>query len=168
VSLGLWIERARYAPGEVVRGFVDVRESLDCRKLTAGLHYAEETSDYRGAVWKPATQELHIGPVGQGSRFDFSLTLPPDALPAFRAKSSAVWWEVVASVDKRGFDKHARLRIDVVPTDLGGVIFPAQAVAVSVFKPQAPALPPPGWHPDPWGQAAQRYWDGASWTQHTA
>lgn len=168
MSLGMWLERQRYAPGETVRGYVDVRDHIDGRRLTAALHYAEETNDYRGAQWVPATQDLHIGPVGQGSRFDFQLTLPPDALPAFRAKSSAVWWEVVASVDKRGFDKHVRLRIDVVPHDLGGVIFPAQGVGVSIFQQRAPALPPPGWHPDPWGQAAQRYWDGASWTQHTA
>jgi hypothetical protein len=164
----MWLERQRYAPGEVVRGYVDVREHIDGRSLSVGLHYAEETSDYKGAHYRPTTQTLHEGPVGMGSRHDFELTLPPDAMPAFRAKSSAVWWEVVASVDKRGFDKHVRLRIDVVPHDLGGVIFPAQAVSVSIFQQQAPALPPPGWHPDPWGQAAQRYWDGASWTQHTA
>ena len=164
----MWLERQRYAPGEIVRGYVEVREQIDARKLTAALRYAEETNDYKGAYWVPATQQLHEGPLGQGSRFDFELQLPPDALPAFRAKSSAVWWEVVGSADKRGFDKHVRLRIDVVPGDLGGVIFPAQAVGVSVFQPRAPALPPPGWHPDPWGQAAQRYWDGASWTQHTA
>ncbi len=168
MSLGIWIERQRYAPGEQVRGYVDLREDIDCRSLDVALHYAEETRDYKGAWHRPATQQLHVGPVGAGSRFDFALTLPPDAWPAFRTDATAVWWEVVASVDKRGFDKHARLRIDVVPHDLGGVIFPAQAVGVSIFQPQAPALPPPGWHPDPWGQAAQRYWDGASWTQHTA
>jgi hypothetical protein len=26
------------------------------------------------------------------------------------------------------------------------------------------SLPPPGWHPDPWGMAPLRYWDGAAWT----
>ena len=25
-----------------------------------------------------------------------------------------------------------------------------------------------GWHPDPWGRFAQRYWDGAAWTEHVA
>ena len=29
----------------------------------------------------------------------------------------------------------------------------------------APAAP--GWYPDPWGQAPQRYWDGAIWTPQT-
>jgi Protein of unknown function (DUF2510) len=168
VSLGLGLERQRYAPGETVRGFVDVREDIDARSLAVTLRYAEETHDYSGAVYRPASQTLHEGPLGTGSRFDFSLTLPADALPAFQTQRSAVWWEVIASVDKRGFDKHVRLRIDVVPHDLGGVLFPANAVHMSVFQQRAPALPPPGWHPDPWGQAAQRYWDGAAWTHHTA
>lgn len=26
--------------------------------------------------------------------------------------------------------------------------------------------PPPGWHPDPWRQAALRWWDGQQWTHH--
>jgi hypothetical protein len=26
-----------------------------------------------------------------------------------------------------------------------------------------PAMPP-GWYPDPWGAAGQRYWDGRQWT----
>jgi len=27
---------------------------------------------------------------------------------------------------------------------------------------------PPAWYPDPLGEAHWRWWDGASWTQHTA
>jgi RsiW-degrading membrane proteinase PrsW (M82 family) len=30
------------------------------------------------------------------------------------------------------------------------------------------ALPPPGWHADPWGQARLRWWDGRAWTGHVA
>jgi hypothetical protein len=33
--------------------------------------------------------------------------------------------------------------------------------------PVAQAMPP-GWFPDPSGQASQRYWDGTTWTDHTA
>lgn len=28
--------------------------------------------------------------------------------------------------------------------------------------------PAPGWYPDPTGRAEQRYWDGATWTEHVA
>ena len=31
-----------------------------------------------------------------------------------------------------------------------------------------PDAVPPGWHQDPYGKAAQRYWDGQNWTQHTS
>jgi hypothetical protein len=31
----------------------------------------------------------------------------------------------------------------------------------------APALPPPGWYPDPGQAGRQRYWDGNVWTEHT-
>jgi hypothetical protein len=27
---------------------------------------------------------------------------------------------------------------------------------------------PPGWHPDPWGAAGLRYWDGRQWTGHVS
>jgi Protein of unknown function (DUF2510) len=30
------------------------------------------------------------------------------------------------------------------------------------------ATTPPGWHPDPFGRSALRYWDGARWTEHVS
>ena len=53
---------------------------------------------------------------------------------------------------------------------------PATAVPVPDATPtprpapaEAPAsAPPPGWHPDPWGVAALRYWDGHEWTGHVS
>jgi hypothetical protein len=145
----MWLERQRYAPGESVRGFVDAVEAIDSRDLTVGLHYMEETRDYRGAGLVAATSTLHVGPLGQGSRFQFELALPPDALPAFRSKHGALWWEVAARADKPGFDKHVSLPIEVVPAGAG-------------------AAHPAGWYPDPWGRAARRFWDGAAWTGQTA
>ncbi|QKJ20701.1 DUF2510 domain-containing protein [Microbacterium hominis] len=42
------------------------------------------------------------------------------------------------------------------------------------LEPEAPAevvpplTPPAGWYPDPHAPSAQRYWDGAQWTEHVA
>ena len=35
------------------------------------------------------------------------------------------------------------------------------------LPPGPPPYPPAGWYPDPWRQAAQRWWDGTQWTHHT-
>lgn len=40
---------------------------------------------------------------------------------------------------------------------------PAQPAAVV-----PPLTPPAGWYPDPQDASAQRYWDGAQWTEHSA
>jgi hypothetical protein len=42
------------------------------------------------------------------------------------------------------------------------------AQATTAGTPAPPADPSAGWKPDPYGQAAQRYWDGTAWTQHTS
>jgi hypothetical protein len=39
---------------------------------------------------------------------------------------------------------------------------------VQVASPAAPAVPPPGWHPDPGGQNRWRWWDGHTWTEHVS
>ena len=35
-------------------------------------------------------------------------------------------------------------------------------------QPQMRAEAPAGWHADPYGRAARRYWDGRRWTEHTS
>jgi hypothetical protein len=46
-----------------------------------------------------------------------------------------------------------------------------EASAPVAYQPRASALlasPPPGWYRDPSGSFAWRWWDGRSWTSHTA
>jgi hypothetical protein len=47
---------------------------------------------------------------------------------------------------------------------------PARAAAPADASQTAsvPAATPANWYPDPWNQAKWRYWDGGSWTSHTA
>jgi hypothetical protein len=33
--------------------------------------------------------------------------------------------------------------------------------------PDTTSLPPSGWYPDPTGEAAERFWDGSAWADHT-
>jgi hypothetical protein len=55
-------------------------------------------------------------------------------------------------------------------------VFATPAPAPAAPQPVAPqpvaapvqALPPAGWYADPQRPGGQRYWDGATWTQHTA
>jgi len=44
---------------------------------------------------------------------------------------------------------------------------PAPAPTSSAFTDSPPPVPPAGWYPDPAGGPAQRYWDGARWTEQT-
>lgn len=37
-----------------------------------------------------------------------------------------------------------------------------------VMTGSTPSSPVAGWHPDPWGQATWRWWDGTAWSHHTA
>jgi hypothetical protein len=52
------------------------------------------------------------------------------------------------------------------PIDTAGTAYFA-AGQTSVPVPAAPQVPP-GWYPDPHGAPAQRWWDGAGWSAHTA
>jgi protease PrsW len=38
----------------------------------------------------------------------------------------------------------------------------------AAYAARSAASAPPGWHPDPWGQARLRWWDGQAWTGHVA
>ena len=44
---------------------------------------------------------------------------------------------------------------------------PVPAPVSSAVTDSPPPVPPAGWYPDPAGGPAQRYWDGARWTEQT-
>jgi hypothetical protein len=44
------------------------------------------------------------------------------------------------------------------------VVHPAADPVTEALAP----VQPPGWHPDPWGEASWRWWDGSAWSHHTA
>lgn len=49
------------------------------------------------------------------------------------------------------------------------VAFPLYSIrrALRDRRPQARSPLLPGWHPDPWRQAAERWWDGYGWSDRT-
>jgi len=65
------------------------------------------------------------------------------------------------------------LDVNTLPAGPGHADLVPGAAPVAASDPApmqaAPAVagPPAGWHPDPHGQTALRYWDGQQWTEHT-
>lgn len=45
-----------------------------------------------------------------------------------------------------------------------GALLPLIGIVVACTAKAPPR--PPGWYPDPWGQAAARWFDGTDWTWH--
>jgi hypothetical protein len=54
----------------------------------------------------------------------------------------------------------------LAPGELAAGATPPSPAPGPTPAPAMAAGPPAGWHPDPHGQAALRYWDGQRWTEH--
>ncbi len=69
----------------------------------------------------------------------------------------------------------ARCGKPIGQSDASGLSTQAPIGNTGMATPPMPPMPPPtaaspqaGWHPDPHGVSAQRWWDGRQWTDHTA
>jgi uncharacterized RDD family membrane protein YckC len=56
----------------------------------------------------------------------------------------------------------------VIPTGPSPQAWVGMPAGPGVPATAPPALPPPGWHSDPYGQARLRWWDGTRWTGYTS
>ncbi len=113
--LALRLDRDAYAPGDVVRGTVDVLEGGRSRRLQVLLEFHERSDDYSRVARSVESGPLHSGDLPDVGSFSFEVRLPDDALPAYRSSHGELYWEVDACSDEFGRDTHARQRLNVVP-----------------------------------------------------
>src|SRR3712207_6119456 len=110
-----------YAPGDEVRGTVEVLEGGTARTTDVELVCVELTSDYTETLQTIHGGTLHSGDLSTGMSLPFTIQLPPDAWPTVVAAGS-ITWRVDVDVDRRGFDKGATATIIVgssPPENLG-------------------------------------------------
>ena len=112
--LALRLDRDAYAPGDVVRGTVDVHEGGKSRRLDVLLLFHERSDDYARVARTVEAGPLHTGDLPNVGSFSFEVRLPDDALPAYRSSHGELHWEVDARSDEPGRDTHARERLNVV------------------------------------------------------
>jgi hypothetical protein len=112
--LVLRLDGDAYAPGDVVRGTVDVHGGGRSRRLDVLLLFHERSDDYSRVARTVEIGPLHEGDLPSAGSFPFELRLPEDALPAYRSSHGELYWEVDARSDELGRDTHARERLNVL------------------------------------------------------
>ena len=84
MKLDLSVEDRPFAPGEWIRGRVEVVEGGRSRRLTVMLHHRDSTSDYTGTIQTIETAALHSGdltaPASLGN-YNVTLNSAQDIVP---------------------------------------------------------------------------------------
>jgi hypothetical protein len=111
VKLGVELSESTFAPGATVRGGVRVLEGGRARQLTVALRLRERSPGYQHIAREVPGPVLHEGDLEDGQWFDFTLALPPDALPPQQLHHGEVVWEVAAKCDRPGPDVWATARL---------------------------------------------------------
>jgi hypothetical protein len=119
-ELEIQLDKASYAPGDGVRGWVRVQDPGRSRRLEVSLQYREKTNDYGGCVLQVGPVELNVGELQAGQAYEFNLQLPADAPPAYSTGVGQMWWAVMVHSDQVGPDKHFAQRVEVELPDAGG------------------------------------------------
>jgi hypothetical protein len=101
------------APGGALAGHVVVEEGGSTRTLTVRLAFVERAADYTEVARIAGQATLAEGDLADGFSAPFSLTLPPDALPAVACDRGSLGWELSAQLDRFGPDVHDRQPVDV-------------------------------------------------------
>jgi hypothetical protein len=104
-------------PGDRISGTVRVSPTspVSARAIRLELRSTRDDPDNNTEVKKPVEVELS-GPVdlrpGEELTLPFTVDVPDDAVPSFRAKNNELHWHLAAVVDvKRAFDPTAKLEV---------------------------------------------------------
>ena len=97
--------------GPVVRGGVRVLEGGSTRGLSISLQYVERSPDYTHVAMEVPGGTTQGGELQTGSWHEFSIPLPPNALPGQSFRHGETFWQVDAKSDERGPDTHAVARV---------------------------------------------------------
>jgi hypothetical protein len=109
------LERARYTPGDTIRGRILVLEGGASRSLEVLLEYKEDSKDVTGVATSVSTGPLYDGDLETGLSFGFELTLPQDAFPNYRSQHGELYWQLDVKSERSGRDVHERHRLEVEP-----------------------------------------------------
>ncbi len=88
-------------------------EGGKCRRLIITTHYRER-SDGNAAVARTVPGPvLHEGDLVTGTVYEFTVQLPPDALPGYRSSHGQLSWEVEVRSDEFGIDTVERKELEL-------------------------------------------------------
>ena len=157
---------------DVATGLIPASE-LGVLSSRAGRKHALEAAKSRGGAARRARKQFHVAAV------ELALHRHKVSTGSYHGHASdqddLAYQERLRSLQPQfgGAGGHLATQQPTPAAEVATQPAPAAEVAVQpapATAQQAPAASaiPPGWHPDPYGQARLRWWDGAQWSHHTA
>ena len=118
VKIEIELDKDSYAPGEEIRGTINVLEGDTARTTSVVIENVEITDDYADVASSHSVGTVHSGDLATGMSLPFTATLPSNAKPNVLGPGT-ILWRVSAEVDRRGFNAGAikPFGIDFPPRD---------------------------------------------------